>query len=136
MTRNEALLKMCDWWGGYLNTEPYKHADDNNGKWSPYYAWQLWTKQAVDFLTKIEPYLELKQANARIAIEFQKRMHRNGGQKISTSELAIREALYQRMKSLNSRGLHLQRLSEKDAIVSVCDSPILKEEQLEVVVKE
>jgi len=142
MTKNAPLKKMVAWWSGHVNETPYKHADNNNGKWSDYYAWQLWTKQAVDFLTKIEPYLILKKENARIAIQFQKRVngykHTGFGRRsLSKEELALREELYQQMKALNHRGLHLQRLSEEDIdgiSINVCDSPILREEQLEVVV--
>lgn len=135
MTKNAPLIKMQQWWGGHVNTEPYRHADDNGGKWSTYYAWQLWTSEAVGFLTKIEPYLILKKENARVAIEFQQRIHPQGRSIVSQEEHAIREKLYQRMKTLNHRGLHLQRLSEDDVTVAgnVCDSPTLKEEQLEVV---
>lgn len=134
MTKNEPLVKMQQWWGGYVNTVPYNHANNNNnGKWSTYYAWQLWTREAVGFLAAIEPYLILKKPHARVAMEFQSRIHKVGGEKIPAEELSIREALYQKMKRLNSRGLHLQRLSEEDgADNTVCDSPILKDSKLEV----
>ena len=130
MTKRESLEKMQQWWGGHLNTEPYKHANNPGGKWSDYYAWQLWTKQAVDFLTRIRPYLVLKRPNADIAIEFQKRIKRTGGKRIDHEELIIREELYKKMKQLNMRGLHLQRLSEENVSDNVCDSPTLQDSKL------
>jgi len=71
----------------------------------PTYSWKLSEQQAAGFCEQILPYLRVKKRQAELLIElkagWQQPEKRGQGAKTSESELARREAIYQRFKALN-----------------------------------
>lgn len=71
----------------------------------PCYHWRPPTKTAVKFLAFICPYLHIKQEQARLAIEFMATKTKVLRMRSGTpeNEVSLREAYYQRMRSLNQK---------------------------------
>lgn len=71
----------------------------NNPKWRQIFFWELSSCQAYDFLKKVQPYLRVKAGQAKVALDFQKRMRvRNA---LTEDERIFQEASHILMRSLN-----------------------------------
>src|SRR5258708_5563298 len=71
-----------------------------------YYRLVISGRKAADVLTKMLPYLTLKRAVAEVALDLQSRVDSQGGYNrwsvMSDEELAVRNALVEKAKWLNS----------------------------------
>ena len=71
------------------------------------WMWRVVSKQAVAFLTAIEPYLTIKKEQAQLAIKFQQdRANKKLGHPLSDEELELRLETQRQMKTLNGRFLN------------------------------
>jgi hypothetical protein len=69
------------------------------------YRWEVVSRQAVDFLVTVYPYLRLKLAEAKLGIDFQNSIQARGStRRLSEEELAIREVQILLMKNLKQQG--------------------------------
>lgn len=77
----------------YFGGNVYKKYKDLNRKGNMW-VWAATTRNALVFLKAIEPYLIVKKAQAKLAIEFQHSMvtRRAGFHRVSDYEIALREA--------------------------------------------
>lgn len=69
------------------------------------FMWALSNKKAYEFIVKIEPYLQYKKPQAKLAIKFYKEqiianVHRNRATGLSEEEINKRESMLQEMKML------------------------------------
>ena len=91
---------LCQWlkfaWGGAVRLR-VTHTKENKN-WSDVWDWTLQTKQAVNMLKLISPYLNLKKPQAELAIKFQKR--KVPGINLSDERKAVEEAEFLLMKSM------------------------------------
>lgn len=78
----------------------YHHKNPN---WKRQYCWVVASKQALNFLSSIRPYLILKSQQADIAIEFQLRK-RSRGQYQTKEEKLLDATDVGMMHKLNKRG--------------------------------
>lgn len=105
---DKAIQFLKDTYGGSISR--YQQKGQRN-------ATSLWTvvsQDALEFATKLYPYLTIKKERAKILIDYCQNIQKGrGGNKLSDEELARREKYWLEMRVLNERGtLHLQRLSE------------------------
>jgi hypothetical protein len=75
-----------------------KKQGNANDQW----VWQSTSRNALQFLQAIEPFLVVKKAQALVGIQFQQRIIKRRGGRVSEHELAIREAERILMKSLKN----------------------------------
>lgn len=71
----------------------------------PIFYWRVTAKQAYNFLLQIEPYLIIKNNQAKLALEFQKDRGK-GKTKLSDNEWQVNETQRLTMKELNKKGVH------------------------------
>ena len=75
------------------------------GENAPMWFWQLTTKRASDLLVRLYPHLIVKQRQAQLALYLESRKWVRGGhEQLGKNEVAIRERLWEAMKSLNHFG--------------------------------
>lgn len=104
----DAVRKMQKLFGGSLSV--YK----NKPPRLETLAWCMVSRQAVECLKKVRPYLQVKNRHADLLISY----YENSGQRgksyrLTDEELSQREKIWLEMRSMNQKGtLHLQRLSE------------------------
>lgn len=75
----------------------------------PIYVWTIVSREAVIFLTAIQPYLRLKDEQAGLGLEFQETKKwgtNNGKHPIADEILEHRDFLRDRMMELNKRGIN------------------------------
>ena len=72
--------------------------------WKRAYIWQLKANQIIPFLKMIMPYLQLKQRQAEIALEFQK-INPNIKNSLITKEESqiLKRALFNQMREINKK---------------------------------
>jgi hypothetical protein len=76
-------------------------------------TWCVVSRQAVDCLKRIRPYLIVKAKHADLLISYYETAGLRESYRITDEELAKREKIWSKMRSMNQKGkLHLQRLSE------------------------
>ncbi len=82
-------------------------------KWNSSYRWEQDDEDALAFLTAINPFVQIKQEQIQLAFEFRARIRSAhteslgkglGSRPMTDSEIAKRDAIYQRMRKLNRRG--------------------------------
>lgn len=76
----------------------------------PVYEWLGTDKTAFTVLKRIAPYLVLKRERALLALSYQKSRYEwqelnNGDRRLTTEEIARRELIWQKMKTLNHKGV-------------------------------
>ena len=77
-------------------------------------SWTIVSRQAMECLTKILPYLVIKKRQAELLIEFQNTCISRTGPKKNLEKLKKQEEYFYKVSSLNFKGkLRLQRLSER-----------------------
>jgi len=80
---------LCEWlkvqYGGRVYNKPRAKATH-----SKCYQWEIYSRQAGEFLNLIFPYLSLKRPQAELAIKFQEA--RRYGRRLSDEEKAVQEA--------------------------------------------
>lgn len=69
------------------------------------HTWSVWSKEAVELLHQIIPYLHIKHKQARNLIIFQNRMRSPGIKGLSDEEWNFRFECYSISKELNRRGV-------------------------------
>lgn len=85
-------------------------------KWHQYWQWIISSNKAKAFLQAILPYLQLKEAEAKIAIEFQKSIRPGGsgrGVKLTGVEIKAREAIYRRFRLISPKRKGYHAKAEK-----------------------
>lgn len=99
--------------GGYINNGhgAYSLKNMKFKTFKPVYEWCATDITALKILKRIFPYLLLKKERAELAIHFQEsrylfRKQAGVNNRLSEDEIARREAIYQRMKALNKKGVH------------------------------
>ncbi|MBI4789606.1 MAG: hypothetical protein HY782_21460 [Chloroflexi bacterium] len=106
---NLAVLEFARKHYGGLIGGPYVRGE----RWRPSYRWQMYDNDSITFLQEIEPYIQAKRDQIRLAFEFRERILNcrtqslgkgYGSQQMTDDEMVARDALYQRMKLLNQRG--------------------------------
>ena len=112
----EAVRHLQKLFGGSLSTWKNKPPREET------LSWVVVSRQAVDCLKKIRPYLIAKSKHADLLISYYETAGLRKSYRITDEELAKREKIWSKMRSMNQKGkLHLQRLSEippkGDAIV-------------------
>lgn len=86
--------------GGSINVQtPPKNGRIKQAK--PCWFWRLYSANAASFLETILPYMIVKLEQARLAVEFQKRVV-NGTNNVSDEEICIRRSYALRISELNS----------------------------------
>lgn len=82
-------LWLCEWlkfqYGGCVYNKPR-----SNPMHSKCYQWEIYAKQAGEFLKIILPYLNLKHPQAELAIKFQQA--RRYGRRLTDEDKAVQEA--------------------------------------------
>ncbi len=79
-------------------------------------AWCVVSRDAVDCLKKIRPYLIVKAKHADLLISYYETAGLRESYRVTDKELAKREKIWSQMRSMNQKGkLHLQRLNESTA---------------------
>lgn len=105
------LMEWLTTHGGVAYSQGRKSTRPNGVHWKPCFTWKLCGKNAEAFLRCVEPYLVIKSAQARTALEFRALgSHSRSGDKATARERyrslsEQREELRQRMRSLNQRGV-------------------------------
>lgn len=72
-----------------------------NPKHKQPYQWQIWSRQAVEVLVAIRPYLKVKDRQADLCTAFQARMRLPGKLGLSDEEWNFRLDCWSRSKELN-----------------------------------
>lgn len=72
------------------------------------------SRQAIECLIKVRPYLQVKGRHADLLINYYENSGKKGkAYRLTDEELSQREKIWSEMRSINQKGkLHLQRLSE------------------------
>ena len=104
----------------------YKHSDErtdkNNKNWATAYTWYCSCSNVVEFLESILPYLLIKKGQAEEVINFQKTKSSyprkslgqgKGSSPLSEREIIAKEAIYLRVKSMNSKGIYARSITER-----------------------
>lgn len=99
-TDRSLMLWLQQHFGGRVN----KH--QQNIKWKPCYTWTIISKKAYHMLTCVYKYLVIKQAQAGLAIVFQRDHLSNYTRRkpISNKEEAQRQRIVKALHKLNMRG--------------------------------
>ena len=92
-------------------TQPHGQLRFPNSK--PCYHWVATDRTAAKVLKRLLPYLVLKKERADLALAFQDNRHQwqrnnNGVNRLSKDEIERRELIYQKMKTLNKKGIHAE----------------------------
>ena len=76
--------------------------------------WTIVSRQAVECLKKIRPFLVIKDRHDDLLISYYKDAGKKAkGYRLTDDELSKREKIWSELRSINQKGkLHLQRLSE------------------------
>ena len=74
-----------------------------NPRHKPISVWTIYGANASDFLAEILPWLRSKTERAKLAITFQERMGKLAY--LPPEELEARDVLYDKMRTLNQRGV-------------------------------
>jgi len=97
-------------------------------RWKQQFHWYLGSKEAAQLLRKIKPYLRLKQEQANLCLELQRRIDLKlglVGRSLTKEEKAIREGLYKKCRLLNERGIRNKQLS-----MDIPDKPEVEQPRL------
>jgi len=97
---SNVLQWLSESFGGSL----YLHRDKRKSYWRDITKWHIATNQALSFLEAILPFLRLKYAQAKLAIEFQSYKKDRRTSHRSESESLLEEQQYHLMKKLKGRG--------------------------------
>lgn len=89
-------------YGGSISN--YKSRSDAH---APYYCWTLVGEGMVNFLRDVMPHLRLKEAQAKVAFDFQttKQKRFGRGMPMTDREYEKRTAAFETMRELNKRGV-------------------------------
>ena len=94
---NEWLIRWLQFqFGGSIRSDKQK------GNRKDAWEWCLGTRQALEFLKQILPYLQIKRPQAELAVEFQRNKH--FGRNRPLEQLAVEEAQQLLMSNYNRRG--------------------------------
>lgn len=76
--------------------------------------WSIVSRQAIECLKKIRPYLKVKDRHADLLLSYYETVgEKSKTYRITDEQMAKREAIWAQMRAMNQKGtLHLQRLSE------------------------
>jgi len=93
-----------EWLGQWLKMQfgGFIFADTGRGNRQVCWRWCVIGNDAIAFLEKVLPYLQLKKSQAELAIAFQKNRKRT--KNLSEGDNAVQEAQRIMMMSLNKRG--------------------------------
>lgn len=99
-------------YGGYKQG-PYKAKQE---KWKDAFRWICHGKEAIKIIKQIEPYLIVKQLQAKLAINAYEDTFKIDYGGIGLPKFAVdkRERYYQDMKKLNTRGKQQQKEQEQN----------------------
>lgn len=84
--------------GGWVYTYPSR-----DKKWKPQHQWVLSGRNTEEFLCGVLPYLKLKEEQAQI-LRSLNALRKKAPHRISDDDIAQRQALYEKVQSLNRRG--------------------------------
>jgi len=106
MTTPQPLYDLRRYFGGSLIKVRRGNGTEN---WKPIYMWRVYSRKAEMVLEAIEPYLTVKEEQARVLREFrdhQKENIRSRGmsKKDDSHIIAFRECMKQKIHFLNRRG--------------------------------
>lgn len=90
--------------GGFIAKQGAAGPNSGPRRTKECWYWAITTNQAAAFLVEVIPYLIVKKPQAEIAIEFQDRIHKANGIRLTDEELKIRESYKQRISCLNKTG--------------------------------
>lgn len=76
--------------------------DERNSRWKIRYRWQIYGKNAREFLCAIKPWLVIKREQAELAIELSRRERR--GVALTAETVERRSTLYGDLRRLTKRG--------------------------------
>ena len=116
-TNYEILKRIKDEFGiGKVQTYSAKNRL-TGGK--PVYHWRATRRQALPLLQMVYPYLILKKEQAYLAIKLQQHIMCYGknkpwGYSIDPKELAFRDEVYFKMKTLNKKGKVIEKHAEEE----------------------
>ena len=96
-TRVELVLLAREQFGGNI-VGPVNQKETQK----PFYRWKLEGAKARDFLKEMEPYLIIKRDLLPLAYEFQDRIESYHRKPIDPIEMAARDEIYQRLRSLKN----------------------------------
>lgn len=78
-----------------------------NSNWQKVYRWRAHGNNALKFLLKVKPYLELKREQAELGIKFQKEKDERTKKWRTETQKASEFMVYNRFRELNQRGSSL-----------------------------
>lgn len=94
------ISRLKELWGGWTKPRT-KQKSFHKQQW----RWGLSSREAMEFLEIIFPYLISKKEQALLAIEFQKRKKCNyGARRLPRNEVEVRENIAKKMKELKRQG--------------------------------
>lgn len=98
---NLAILEAVrDTYGGFI-----KKSKPGNELHKPLYNWVTQGPTAEAVTREIMPYLIIKKPRAEVALELRSTFKKTTGEKVTDELYAIRERCYQKMKTLNMKGV-------------------------------
>lgn len=104
-TKKEVIQLHYDLFSPHRTIRSYNYRKDFMA-----YDWSVTSKNALEFLKIIEPYIILKKKQFRLGIEFQERKNSNinnyaKGKYLEDTEIKWREEYRQKMQKLNAKNI-------------------------------
>lgn len=99
---NNTSENIINWIAGHFGgrSNSYQPSSPNNKRM---YSWQATGQRAKDVIWQVQPYLVIKSEHANIALNFP---IGNQWHIFTTNEIALRQSSYERIRSLNAKGVH------------------------------
>lgn len=98
-TNREFLERIRENYGGYI-----KHSRHKNEKWKDLYDWEVQGAHAEKIILIVYQYLIIKKSRADVALELRDTFTAPRGKRVSDTIIVIREACFQKLKTLNMKG--------------------------------
>jgi hypothetical protein len=109
------IKKLQDQFGGILNRNDSAHKKSTKNRIC--YNWRLGSNQAAEFLSQILPYLQVKDEEAKLAIEFQQHMRNHVNdfryrKHLRPQLYAYRQGVVERLKTFKKRSFDVPNGSD------------------------
>ncbi len=120
MNYHPLIAKICDQFGGAVHRNDSAHKKSANNRIC--YSWRLSSNKAAEFLKQILPYLQVKDEEAKLAIEFQAHMREHTSDfkyrpHLRPQLYAYRQDIVDRIKAFKKRSFDIP--NKRDPISEV-----------------